>query len=137
MNKKKLKRKTKSKKALSSPPAEKTMPSLQSMEGFLGSFAGIGRNKRSAVNEAQQVIYEAWEAPTRPRAITLARRALAISVDCADAHNILAEETARSLEEAIDLYQKGVEAGERALGKKAFKEDVGCFWGLLETRPYM
>jgi tetratricopeptide (TPR) repeat protein len=65
------------------------------------------------------------------------QEALTISADCADAYNLLAEETAKSLEEAIDLYRKGVEAGERALGKKAFKEDVGYFWGLLETRPYM
>ena len=28
-------------------------------------------------------------------------------------------------------------AGERALGAQAFEEDVGHFWGLLETRPYM
>jgi len=36
-----------------------------------------------------------------------------------------------------ELYRKGVEAGERAMGPAAFKDDVGYFWGLLETRPYM
>jgi len=137
MNKKKLKKKTKTKKVPSSGQANKNVPSLQSMESFLGGFAGTGRNKRSAVDEAQQLIYDAWEAPTRQRAVALAMRALDISADCADAYNVLAEETAKSLEEAVDLYRKGVEAGERALGKKAFKEDVGYFWGILETRPYM
>jgi len=121
----------------SSPPADKALPSLQSMEGFLGGFAGSGRSKRSAVDEAQQVMYDAWEAPTRQRAVALARKALTISADCTDAYSLLAEETAKSIEEALDLYRKGVEAGERALGKKAFKEDVGYFWGILETRPYM
>jgi len=29
---------------------------------------------------------------------------------------------------------KGVEAGERALGKEAFERDRGHFWGVLETR---
>lgn len=37
----------------------------------------------------------------------------------------------------MDLYRQGVKAGERALGKEAFEEDVGHFWGILETRPYM
>ena len=121
-------------KAADSAPVE--FPSPQSMEAI---FAGIGLEGRQsdAVAEAQQVMYDAWEAPTRRRAVTLAKKALSISPDCADAYNLLAEETARSVEEAIDLYTKGVEAGERAIGKQAFQEDVGHFWGLLETRPYM
>ena len=28
-------------------------------------------------------------------------------------------------------------AGERALGPETYQRDVGHFWGLLETRPYM
>ena len=141
MKKKKPKKKTptkkKTKQVPSSPPANKSLPSLQSMESFLKGFAGIGRSKRSAADEAQQVMYDAWEAPTRQRAVALAKKALTISADCADAYNLLAEQSAESLEEVLALYRKGVEAGERALGKKAFKEDVGYFWGLLETRPYM
>jgi tetratricopeptide (TPR) repeat protein len=30
-----------------------------------------------------------------------------------------------------------VAAGERALGAETFQRDVGHFWGLLETRPYL
>jgi len=114
-----------------------SLPSLQSMESLLAGFGRMGRSKRSALDEAQEIMYDAWEAPTRQRAVALAKKALTISADCADAYNLLAEETAKSLEEAPDLYRKGVEAGERALGKKAFKEDVGHFWLILETRPYM
>jgi len=44
---------------------------------------------------------------------------------------------ARSPQEAKELYEQGVQAGERALGPQAFEEDVGHFWGILETRPYM
>lgn len=47
------------------------------------------------------------------------------------------EEQARTLEEALDYYAQGVDAGERALGAKIFGEDAGHFWGLSETRPYM
>lgn len=127
--------KKKSKQGHSGAPAIEYLPSLQSMESLLTGIGG--RSRRSAVDEAQEIMYDAWEAPTRQRAVALAKKALTISADCADAYNLLAEETAKSLEEAIDLYRKGVEAGERALGKKTFKEDVGYFWGLLETRPYM
>jgi tetratricopeptide (TPR) repeat protein len=30
-----------------------------------------------------------------------------------------------------------MEAGERAVGPAAFRDNVGHFWGLLKTRPYM
>lgn len=100
-------------------------------------FGKFGGGNRRAVNMAQEVVYDAWEAPTKKRRIALARKALGISPDCADAYLILAGTEAASVEDAINLYRKGVEAGERAIGKKAFKDDVGHFWGLLETRPYM
>ena len=67
----------------------------------------------------------------------LARKALKVSKDCADAYVLLAEETAKDLDEAMKLYEQGVEAGERALGPEAFEEGEGHFWGILETRPYM
>ncbi|MBN1919536.1 MAG: hypothetical protein JW889_16690 [Verrucomicrobia bacterium] len=82
-------------------------------------------------------MYEAWGARSRKRAVALAKKALAVSADCADAYVLLAEETAESLEELTDLYLKGVQAGERALGEEAFRDDAGHFWGILETRPYM
>ena len=135
----KKKSSTKSKSGPGSPdtPPIESLPSLQSMESLLAGLGGKNRIRRSAVDEAQEVMYEAWEAPTRQRAVALAKEALAISPDCADAYVLLAGETAGSLEEAIELYRKGVEAGERALGDKVFKEYVGHFWGILETRPYM
>ncbi len=38
---------------------------------------------------------------------------------------------------ALEYYEKGVQAGERALGPQAFADNVGHFWAILETRPYM
>ena len=91
---------------------------------------------RSAVEGAQELMYDAWEA-TGPRRVQLARRALEVSADCADAYVMLAEETAGSVAEALALYAQGVAAGERALGEAAFTDGVGHFWGIVETRPYM
>jgi tetratricopeptide (TPR) repeat protein len=89
-----------------------------------------------ALFEAQELMYEAFEA-RGPRCVALALQALVISPNCADAYVLLADETASSNEEARALLEEGVAAGERALGPQPFEEDVGYFWGILETRPYM
>ncbi len=91
----------------------------------------------SSLDRAQDLIYQAWEIPNPAKRISLAKRALDLCPDCADAHMLLAEEQARNIEESIELLQRAVEAGERALGPERFEHDAGHFWGLLETRPYM
>lgn len=92
---------------------------------------------REAEYAAQELIYDAWESANKKTRISLAKEALIIFPDCADAYNLLAVDAAKSLEEAKEFYRRGMEAGRRALGEKIFKEDNGYFWGMLETRPYM
>lgn len=114
-------------------------PIEQLFAQITGSFAG-GKGadpERRALDQAQELIYDAWERARKQDRIRLAEKALEISPDCADAYNLLAEEKAQSVEEARSYFEKGVQAGERALGETAFEEDIGHFWGLLETRPYM
>jgi hypothetical protein len=89
------------------PAAAEVVPDRRTMESFLATITG--RSRRDAIEKAQDVIYDAWERATARSRITLARKALAISPLCADAYSILAEE-ARSVEEARDLYARGVEA---------------------------
>ncbi len=67
--------------------------------------------------------------------VLLARQALEVWPDCADAYGFLARR-APDRESAARLYELGVAAGERAMGAGAF-EQAGHFWGILETRPYM
>jgi tetratricopeptide (TPR) repeat protein len=107
-----------------------------SFEGLL-SDTFEDSDEETPLRKAQDIIYDAWEVADPRRRIEMVRKALEISPDCADAYSLLAEEAATSLPEALDLYRQGVEAGERALGKEAFEEDVGHFWGILDTRPYM
>ena len=92
---------------------------------------------KSAIQFAQDIMYEAWEAESKKERIKLAKEAISISPDCADAYNLLAEEDAKTLEEAKEFYQKGMGAGRRALGEKIFKENDGHFWGYTPSRPYM
>jgi tetratricopeptide (TPR) repeat protein len=114
--------------------ASAALPDRRAMESFLAAISG--RRGDDATAKAQDVMYEAWERNTARSRIALARKALGISPLCADAYVLLAEE-AQSIEEARDLYAKGVEAGELALGPQGFEEYAGHFWGFLETRPYM
>jgi tetratricopeptide (TPR) repeat protein len=115
---------------------------IKQMPKSTGDIDNIGDKLMSSnyvgtpLDEAQDLMYSAWDSRGKRR-IELAKKALKISPDCADAYIMLAEETAKDLREAKTLYEKGVKAGERALGRQAFIDDAGHFWGLIETRPYM
>ena len=112
-----------------------SMLSPQVTEALLSQL-GASRTT-DAVDEAQEIMFDAWDCDDRRRRVALARKALKVSPLCADAYVLLARETALTPEATLDLYVKGVAAGEGALGEAAFKEDVGLFWVLIETRPYM
>lgn len=102
---------------------------------FIGPVDAIPSTASTPLEKAQDLAYRAFGARGRRR-IQLARRALESSGDCADAYVVLAEQ-AGDLVQARDLYAQGVAAGERALGPAMFAKEVGRFWGLVATRPYM
>jgi tetratricopeptide (TPR) repeat protein len=89
-----------------------------------------------ALDEAQDLIYDAWDSADPRRALELAKQALKISPLCADAYVILARHAPRGSDKQLDLWRRGAAAGQAALGA-AFADYVGHFWGVLETRPYM
>jgi tetratricopeptide (TPR) repeat protein len=89
----------------------------------------------TAIEQAQDIIYDAFDARGRKQ-LQLARKALEIYPNCADAYVLLAERCS-DVQKACDYYAQGVAAGERALGEEFFKKEAGNFWGILETRPYM
>lgn len=113
------------------------LPDPRTRERILGQLSGPALDADNALQQAQELMYDAWETPDPVERIELAEQALETSPDCADAWVLLAEETAENLEQAIEFYQKGLEAGERALSPEMFAEDAGRFWGILKTRPYM
>jgi len=108
----------------------------RAIEGFMRQVAPVITITDSRIDAAQQIIYQAFEETSSRRQIALARKALEVSPDCADAYVLLAA-YAETLPEALGLYEQGVAAGERALGEHGFEEYEGHFWGILETRPYM
>jgi tetratricopeptide (TPR) repeat protein len=119
---------------------EQQFASLEEVNAFLQRTLAEGgppsHPPRTPLEEAQDLLDEAWEA-TGQRRVDLARQALQLSPDCADAYILLAEVTAPTPEEALALYGQAVAAGERAVGDGRFVEEAGHFWGIIATRPYM
>jgi tetratricopeptide (TPR) repeat protein len=91
---------------------------------------------KTPVEEAQLVMYDAFAVEGKKR-VELAKKALDISPDCADAYVLLAEENVDSAEEAVSLFTQGIAAGERALGPDFENRYLGQFWTKRETRPYL
>jgi tetratricopeptide (TPR) repeat protein len=105
-------------------------------EKFSGKLDDAPRTPGTTpLKRAQDIMYDAFDAVGRRRVI-LARQALEVSPDCADAYVILAESAAGPAR-ALPQYEAAVAAGERAIGAERFAELSGQFWGVLETRPYM
>ena len=126
--------------ALKQTVEEKELGSIEEINRYFEEANKSGKmpqwSPRTPLEQAQSLIFEALETAGKKR-LELVEQALEISPDCADAYVLLAEEKAQSLEEALSLYEDGVKAGERALGKKVFEEESGHFWDMVETRPYM
>ena len=119
--------------------AEREFASVAEANAFLqqavASRPVARREPGTPAEAAQELAYRAIEARGRKR-VVLARRALDLWPDCADAYVVLAE-AAVDPEEALDLYTLAVSAGERGLGPEVFREAAGRFWRVSRTRPYM
>lgn len=107
---------------------------LQSLVGK--SFDELPMPELTPRDRAQDLVYDAWEEKNPKRRAELARRAIELWPDCADAYCLLSE-SAESPAEERRLLEAAVAAGERAIGPEPFREDVGRFWGIHSTRPYM
>lgn len=88
------------------------------------------------LEQAQWLCYEAFEYRGRRR-IQLAKEALRICPDVADAYCILAEQRGFDPEGASQLFRQGAEAGRRALGEEPFNDPQFPFWGAVRSRSYM
>jgi tetratricopeptide (TPR) repeat protein len=90
-----------------------------------------------ALVQAMVLVYQADVEIDPAQRIQLARQALEISPDCAQAYVILAEDLAVNVGQALKFYQKGVDVGYRTLGAGFFEQYAGEFWQHAEARPYL
>lgn len=113
------------------------LPDPRALEGAISDVVDKAKgDAQTPLQQAQALVYQAFDQRDERKKCALAQEALELSIDCADAFVLLAEH-AETRREALALYRQAVKAGERALGPDVFKDAVGKFWRLEETRPYM
>ncbi|MBI1902529.1 MAG: tetratricopeptide repeat protein, partial [Planctomycetia bacterium] len=118
------------------PPADTNEMNEVLQRAFMGKrIDELVTQPRTPLEQAQEVCFQAFETYGRRR-VQLARQALGICADCADAHGILAE-LAGTAQSRIEHYGNAMAAAERTLGPETFEKDAGHFWGVSRTRPYM
>jgi len=71
-------------------------------------------SRDAALGAAQDLIYDAWEITSAKRRIALAREALALSPLGADGYVVLAGHARRGSDEELELWRRGLEAGQAA-----------------------
>jgi tetratricopeptide (TPR) repeat protein len=84
--------------------------------------------------QAQCIMYDAWGARGAER-VRLAKEALKKDKKCVDAHVLLGQESAKTIEEAHDLFLKADELGEKAISGQTIGPDQ--LWADLKTRPLL
>jgi tetratricopeptide (TPR) repeat protein len=90
----------------------------------------------SKSDQAQDIVWEAWDAEDSAERIALAHRALKIDPDCSDAYNVLGCEESDP-DKKREYFKKTIDVFKKHHNKKYFDETTGYFWGELETRPFM
>ena len=114
--------------------------SLNELNAELVRLTSGGPIPRSQPTEprakAQRLMYDAWQG-SREAGLPLAKRALALDPDCADAHLFLAL-ASRELNEVLKHVFEAVDAGERTVAREE-KEglDEANLWAYLPARPYL
>ncbi|MFP4105592.1 MAG: tetratricopeptide repeat protein [Phycisphaerae bacterium] len=86
---------------------------------------------------AQMLYFAAMESGDPARVLKLLDEALGLDPDCVDALRITVEIGCESRDDLVEGMQNTVQIAEEKLGKEAFEDDRGHFWGVVRTRPYM
>jgi len=89
------------------------------------------------VEDANNLIQQAWASPDPVEKVQLAHQVLEQDADNINALMLLAQWEAESSLERRDLLVRAVEGCERVLGKDFFQKNTGRFWLIRETRTYM
>jgi tetratricopeptide (TPR) repeat protein len=90
----------------------------------------------SNIDEAQDIVWDAWDTEDPVERIALVEMALKIDPDCADAFNVLGYEE-KDAEKRLAYFARVIESFKKRHDQKFFDETAGYFWGEMETRPFM
>jgi len=85
--------------------------------------------------KSDELIYKAYNS-SENEGIKLANKALKIDPSNVRVLNFLAEHS-KKVEDAFQLYKKAIDFGKEQLGANYFIENVGHFWLMVDSRPFM
>jgi len=106
------------------------------MDGLMGKpLPSFPKESLTIKEQAQDLIFEAVELPDDD-GYQLALKALQMDIDCIEAYEYLGA-LEPIFETAILYYKNGIEIGKRIYAKTHFKDGIGNFWMIHETRPFM
>lgn len=86
---------------------------------------------------ADDLYCDALDAATEAQCSKMMRKVLKLDPGHTDALLYVLHGHKLPIEQEIEVLRKIILLEEKRLGKKAFKELAGAFWGFMETRPYM
>ena len=86
---------------------------------------------------AQQLAYDALETDDPAEAVRLVNAALVLDPNCTDAERLMVSILPMDNDSRLRLLRELVSKTEQNIGEDFFTENMGHFWGILETRPYM
>jgi tetratricopeptide (TPR) repeat protein len=89
----------------------------------------------TSLEKAQDIVFRAYSVKGR-RQIHMARQALGVDPNCADAYIMLAERTPLQKKQ-LEYFTQAFQAAERTLTPETFEKHAGQFWKVVETRPYV
>lgn len=88
--------------------------------------------------ESDDLLFEAYDEPIKSKAIKLAKQALEVNPNNIDAENFITKFETNTIKK-LKKYEETLNKEKENLEKDDFfnKENIGIFWGLIGTRPYM
>ena len=108
-------------------------------EQFLSEHGIRSVNENAAPETADDYLDLAEQAASKKKCIEYLRKALELEPDNVDAQlQLIVHTMEHKVDEQLPALQKLMETAAKQLEPDGyFKEDVGAFWEILETRPYM
>lgn len=107
------------------------------MDKFIRNYNQHSKENREM--DAYDFLEQAENADTANEAIKYAKKALKLDPYCLDAELVIAQAKAESIDVFVKDVKKIIQKGEEQLKETGIQmeEEVGNFYGILETRPYM
>ena len=108
-------------------------------EQFLSEHGIRSVNENTAPETVDDYLDLAEQAASKKKCIEYLRKALELEPDNVDAQlQLIVHTMEHRVDEQLPALQKLMETAAKQLEPEGyFKEDVGAFWEILETRPYM